>query len=207
MPKIIDPTEVTRLLERIGRFGDGVGIDELLRALRHKLSRRTLQRRLAQLVADKRLEMRGVGRRVTYRLPSRSAALDATLDELTLAASAELYVPLHPESEALKVQVRRPLASRKPVGYDTAFLDAYEPNVTFYLDAPLRKQLRELGRAPVHVATGAVVAGAFARDILNRLLIDLSWASSALEGNTYSRLDTQRLIEQGQAAKPRSRRR
>jgi Fic/DOC family len=50
------------------------------------------------------------------------------------------------------------------------------------------------------VATGAVVAGTFARDILNRLLIDLSWASSALEGNTYSRLDTQRLIEHGQAA-------
>lgn len=43
-------------------------------------------------------------------------------------------------------------------------------------------------------------AGTFARDILNRLLIDLSWASSQLEGNTYSRLDTERLIEFGQAA-------
>jgi hypothetical protein len=32
------------------------------------------------------------------------------------------------------------------------------------------------------------------------LLIDLSWASSQLEGNTYSRLDTERLIEFGQAA-------
>jgi fido (protein-threonine AMPylation protein) len=43
-------------------------------------------------------------------------------------------------------------------------------------------------------------AGTFAKDILNRLLIDLSWASSQLEGNTYSRLDTERLIEFGQAA-------
>ncbi len=43
-------------------------------------------------------------------------------------------------------------------------------------------------------------AGTFARDILNRLLIDLSWASSRLEGNTYSRLDTERLIEYGQAS-------
>jgi fido (protein-threonine AMPylation protein) len=43
-------------------------------------------------------------------------------------------------------------------------------------------------------------AGTFARDILNRLLIDLSWASSQLEGNTYTRLDTERLIEFGQAA-------
>jgi len=32
------------------------------------------------------------------------------------------------------------------------------------------------------------------------LLIDLSYASSRLEGNTYSRLDTQKLIEFGQAA-------
>lgn len=30
--------------------------------------------------------------------------------------------------------------------------------------------------------------------------MDLSWASSQLEGNTYSRLDTERLIEYGQAA-------
>jgi hypothetical protein len=35
---------------------------------------------------------------------------------------------------------------------------------------------------------------------LNRLLIDLSWSSSRLEGNTYNRLDTVRLIEFGQKA-------
>ncbi len=38
------------------------------------------------------------------------------------------------------------------------------------------------------------------RAILDRLLIDLSWASSHLEGNTYTRLDTLALIENGQAA-------
>jgi Fic family protein len=53
-----------------------------------------------------------------------------------------------------------------------------------------------LGRSPAEQTP----AGTFARDILNRLLIDLSWASSVLEGNTYSRLDTERLIEFGQAA-------
>lgn len=36
---------------------------------------------------------------------------------------------------------------------------------------------------------------------MNRLLVDLSWASSRLEGNAYSRLDTQNLIESGQVAK------
>jgi hypothetical protein len=155
---------------------------------------------LAQLVADKRLARHGAGPQTTYRLPALTA--DANLiDALdTLAASLEVYVPLRPDSESLRLDVRQPLARRRPVGYRIEFLDAYEPNVTFYLDAPLREQLQELGRAPVRVTTGAVVAGTFARDILDRLLIDLSWASSALEGNTYSRLDTQRLIEQGQAA-------
>jgi len=43
-------------------------------------------------------------------------------------------------------------------------------------------------------------AGTFARDILGRLLIDLAWASSRLEGNTYTRLDTQNLLEFGQRA-------
>ncbi|MBX3287919.1 MAG: Fic family protein [Acidobacteria bacterium] len=43
-------------------------------------------------------------------------------------------------------------------------------------------------------------AGTYARNILNRLLIDLSWNSSRLEGNTYSLLETQRLIELGESA-------
>lgn len=41
----------------------------------------------------------------------------------------------------------------------------------------------------------------YSRFGLSKLLIDLSWASSHLEGNTYSQLDTQALIEYGQANK------
>ena len=66
----------------------------------------------------------------------------------------------------------------------------------YYLPSSLRNQLHSLGPSPAENTP----AGTFARDILNRLLIDLSWASSQMEGNTYSRLDTERLIEFGQAA-------
>jgi Fic family protein len=48
--------------------------------------------------------------------------------------------------------------------------------------------------------TADLPAGTYARHILNRLLIDLAWNSSRLEGNTYSLLDTKRLIELGQEA-------
>jgi hypothetical protein len=43
-------------------------------------------------------------------------------------------------------------------------------------------------------------AGTYARQILNRLLIDLSWNSSRLEGNTYSLLETEQLIIEGKNA-------
>ena len=76
------------------------------------------------------------------------------------------------------------------------FLEQYQPNHTAYLSANLREQLHSLGCSPAQQTP----AGTFARDILSRLLIDLSWASSQLEGNTYSRLDTARLIEFGQVA-------
>ena len=49
-------------------------------------------------------------------------------------------------------------------------------------------------------SSGAQPAGTYAKQILNRLLIDLSWNSSRLEGNTYSLLDTKRLIDFGEEA-------
>jgi hypothetical protein len=108
----------------------------------------------------------------------------------------ELYVPVSPEGAAIREQVRRPLMHRRPVGFQRSFLEAYLPGTTFYLPEPLRRQLHEIGRTPAHERP----AGTYARDILDRLLVDLSWASSKLEGNTYSRLDTQHLINFGQVA-------
>lgn len=119
-----------------------------------------------------------------------------TLPRITAKATAETYVPTSPEGEAIKAYVRQAPQLRKPVGYQLAFLEQYHPNQTAYLPLPLREQLHSLGRSPAEKTP----AGTFARDILNRLLIDLSWASSQLEGNTYSRLDTERLIAFGEVA-------
>jgi Fic family protein len=85
---------------------------------------------------------------------------------------------------------------RIPVGYQCSFLEEYEPGLTFYLSESLRVQFHRMGRT----SAGERPADTFARGILNRLLIDLSGASSRLEGSTYNRLDTQNLIEFGQAA-------
>lgn len=138
----------------------------------------------------------GGGRALKYRLAPIIAKADLVLPSITLQATGESYVPTSPEGEAIKAYVRQPRQQRRPVSYKVGFLEQYQPNQTFYLPESIRTQLHALGRSSAEQAP----AGTFARDILNRLLIDLSWASSRLEGNTYSRLDTERLIEFGQAA-------
>ena len=75
-------------------------------------------------------------------------------------------------------------------------LDDYVPNESAYIPDKMKVRLHRIGK-PIAAERAA---GTFARDILSRFLIDLSWASSRLEGNTYSRLDTERLIEFGQEA-------
>ena len=131
-----------------------------------------------------------------YRLVPVTGTLDVTLPGIQVEAQGEVYVPTSTEGEEIKVYVRQPIQGRRPVGYNIEFLEAYRPNGTWYLPGKLREQLHIVGRSPADQAP----AGTFARDILNRLLIDLSWASSRLEGNTYNRLDTERLIRFGEAA-------
>ena len=198
MPRLTTPQELDRLVEHIAAAPDGIGIDGLLQAQGNSLQRRALQRRLAKLVEQDRIQTLGAARAVRYRvaLPVISFSVAVTDGADTLHATAEVYVPTSPEGEAIKALVRQPRQLRPPVGYKLDFLEQYHPNHTVYLPPDLRKQLHALGRSPADQTP----AGTFARDILNRLLIDLSWASSQLEGNTYSRLDTERLIELGQAA-------
>ena len=97
--------------------------------------------------------------------------------------------------------VRQPREARAPVGHNREFLDSYRPNETFYLSEDQRVHLRKTGAAQADEHP----AGAYAMKVLNRLLIDLSWNSSRLEGNTYSLLDTARLIELGEEVEEKDR--
>ncbi|MGH8830170.1 MAG: Fic family protein, partial [Polaromonas sp.] len=197
MPRVTPQKEFDHLVALIAQHPDGIGSDALLQALGTSLQRRTLQRRLALLVAQGRIQSVGEARAVRYIRAAQ--AIDVSTHERVEAtdqAPAEIYVPTSPEGQSIKAFVRQPRQLRPPVGYKLEFLEQYHPNHTAYLQSDLRDQLHALGRSPADQTP----AGTFARDILNRLLIDLSWASSQLEGNTYSRLDTERLIEFGQAA-------
>lgn len=196
MPKVVSPQELDQIAELIIQYPDGIGMESLAQALGTGVSRRTLQRRLATLIGQKRIIGEGEGRAIKYRLAPITGTMNVVLEPSIMQGTGEVYIPTSPEGEEIKAYVRQPRQQRRPLSYRNEFLEQYHPNQTEYLPASLRAQLHGLGRSPAEQTP----AGTFARDILNRLLIDLSWASSKLEGNTYSRLDTERLIEFGQAA-------
>ena len=197
MPRLTSKDEFNHLVNLISEHQDGIGIQALSQLLDGGLPRRSLQRRLVKLIEQGQVQMIGEARAVRYHAnPSLVNVPIKRKFKLREHTSDDEYVPTSPEGEQIKAYVRQPRQLRQPVGYKLQFLEQYHPNQTAYLSKSLRDQLHAIGRSPV----GHTPAGTFARDILNRLLVDLSWASSQLEGNTYSRLDTERLIEYGQAA-------
>ena len=193
MPKRISQNELGKILRAVADFPEGAGVGEISGALDDDVPRRTLQRHLALLVEQNRLNVEGRGRASRYRLSEGTGIMTAVLPALRSEAHGESYVPLSPEGEELRQAVRQPIQKRRPVGYNIDFLDTYHPNATFYLSEDVRHHLTEIGRPP----GGEEPAGTYALKIFKRLLIDLSWNSSRLEGNTYSLLETERLLELG----------
>lgn len=167
----------TDLLETIRGSESGLTLAELL-GHHPSIARRTAQRLIAKLIESGHITAQGEGRARRYHADSESH----TEPRIAKVDSFPAFIPL---------------SARKPVGYQHDFLQAYHPNETCYLSESLRRQLHNMGKT----TDIDEPAGTYSRAILNRLLIDLSWASSHLEGNTYSRLDTRELIEHGKAAR------
>lgn len=183
----------TDLLTSIMASETGLTLAELLTA-HPGIARRTAQRLIAKLIKNGQVAALGEGRARRYFRPdtqSGSGVLAAGVD------SFPPFIPLSADSKDILAYIDQPPEARKPVGYQRDFLDAYRPNETWYLSESLRRQLHKMGRT----TDVDEPAGTYSRAILTRLLIDLSWASSHLEGNTYSRLDTRELIEHGKAAR------
>lgn len=185
-----------RLLRIAASAADGVGKARFVAALKGKASPRTISRRLAELVEARQLRTEGKARALRYFLVAGTGTSANVLPALQVSGESESYVPISDEARAIRDYIRKPITDRRPVGYKRQLLEDYQPNETWYLSGDLRKRLLDLGRS----SSIERPAGTYARDILNRLLIDLSWASSRLEGNTYTRLETQALIEFGRAA-------
>ncbi len=143
----------------------------------------------------------------------RSAAADASdttvwralkklIDQNKLEVSGKGRATVYTLAGAAVVRayLATPYNRRRPSRYNKEFLDRYIPGKSFYFGEVERRKLREAGRP-----AAALQAGSYARRILERLLVDLSWASSRMEGNTYTILETERLILFGQEASGKDR--
>jgi len=220
MPKLVTEAELQRIEDVLFRHPAGLSLLKLQRELRGSMSRRTLSRRLSVLLTANRIHRLGEARSTLYvqgPVPTARGLQHGELEGRASGAEPVAIAPagkpaeptgqfetpegivtieLSPASHDILEYVSRPTAARTPRGYERRLLDDYVPNESAYISAKIKVYLHKIGQ-PI-VAERA--AGTFARDILSRFLIDLSWASSRLEGNTYSRLDTERLIQFGQEA-------
>ena len=196
MVRTIPFQALDRLLDIVKQFPQGAGIDDIEAGLPSPMVRRTLQRQLQLLIGQQRLRRVGQARATRYLVPLIvEFAVHEPPSALT-TTQGDVLIPLSRQGAEIERHVRQPLQQRTPVGYRRAFLDSYRPNESFYLSEAVRADLLADGQA-----VGAnEPAGTYARQIAHRLLIDLSWNSSRLEGNTYSLLETERLIREGEAA-------
>lgn len=187
-------SELEAIVEVVRGVPEGVSLSEIEAILGVKLPQRTLQSRLKRLVEEGRLLRAGERRWARYRAPDLVA--EGTGRVASTSDESDQLVPISPGGREIQKYLRRPEGLRKPVGYDRSFLEGYCPNDTFYLDEEELKELHRIGKPEI----GEQPAGTYARQLLDRLLIELSWSSSRLEGNTYTLLDTRRLLAFSQEA-------
>jgi Fic family protein len=214
MPLIVPEKELLEILGIIRGFSGSISVSELHNRL--ETPRRTLQRRLERLVQEGRLSTSGGGRSRRYHLPDN---IDASYgisvedhayrreireDSAPFILSGDNQQEVDDDDHTtmtisqggreVRDLVQRPLHLRDAVNYNPEFLISYQPNITHYLSPEICGQLAEKG-----VGSGVdLPAGTYLRKVMDRLLIDLSWNSSRLEGNTYSLLETERLLDTGE---------
>ncbi len=168
-------------------------------ALEHALqvSRPTLNRDLRDLLAAGFLKKQGDGRSTRYLATEAAEAALRSLPPGSQTPVRSVALQWSATAQPLVEALGAPLGTRTPVGYDSGFVNSYIPNQSSLLPPQLATDLYHAGRSPDQHP-----AGTYAREVLEQLLIDLSWSSSRLEGNNKSLLDTKELFELGQQAGP-----
>lgn len=194
--------ELLHILSCLNDIAKPVSIGILQRHLGNNTHKKTIQRRLKILVERGEVIADGDKKSRKYRLTSYSVTdLSASVVTETLSNyDHEPENPKHPffskASLAKLTYLDTPPYGRSKSTYQHTLLEQYIPNETVYVPESVRANLYKAGKR----FDKSLAAGTYAKQIGQRLLIDLAYNSSRLEGNTYSKLDTQTLIEQGLSA-------
>lgn len=140
----------------------------------------TVKRMLADLVREGALKMSGAGRTTTYSI--------STLGRVFAAVDAKAYCTVEPDKRYGQSRYNFDLLPSLP---DELFVES---------------ELLQMENATVEYRQRVKDAPpAIQKKELERLIIELSWKSSKIEGNTYTLLDTENLIRKNQAAAGKTR--
>lgn len=149
-----------------------------------RLSRATVIRRLNELLDNGLIETIGKARSTRYR-PIEASPL-------------RVSIPIGIDAVDVDTYVSRPTQARSRVGYQRSFLDQYVPNITRYLPRAATDRLHQVGYLPDDASYG--VDDVNSTRLSEKFLVDVSHASSALEGATTNYHQTERLIQLGDKA-------
>jgi len=155
---------------------------ELYDLLESDVSLATLKRMLRQLIAENLVVSEGKGRATKY----------------SLSPAFKLLVPINIEEYYEQEIDERVIEERFSLNLLTETL----PSVALFSESEL-KQLNEL-QSTFRSNVSELSEHAYQNE-MERLAIDLSWKSSQIEGNTYSLLETERLLKEKETAKGKSR--
>jgi hypothetical protein len=198
---MIKQTEIKSEKERILAVLAGTDRDmspnEINRGIGGYLKPHTIRDRLRDLVADKKIVRTGTKRGTKYRIiDTLGTRIRATLPRQGSDTKRDGAFPISQPAKEVYKYVTSPLSNRINVGFQKAFLDEYHPNESSYLNEDEKTTLLALGQ----VENQAHAGDSFTQKIHDRLLVDLSFNSSRLDGSTYSLLEAERLIKTGSAA-------
>lgn len=170
------------VLRQLSLESEPINLPDLVNKLGEDFKERSVRRWLNLLILEGSVKKIGQKRGTKYFAVGRTEEINGTISSCFSSASLKAI-------EAIRV----PLFERQPVTYAENWFESYKPNVSYYLEGRIREQLLASGQR----TSREEPAGTYAHQIFNRLIIDLSYNSSRLEGNTYSLLDTERLLLHG----------
>lgn len=174
IPKI---ENISRLIIEIIIQNKEINSKDILLDLENSVSPATLKRALQQLVQKQLIVTIGKGRATIYRL-SQSYQILNTID-------IDKYFEQEIDERKIKSSYDFDLIN----GFleDFSIFTEEELNTLNLLNAKYLQNISELSKVTYDKE-------------LERLAIDLSWKSSQIEGNTYSLLETERLLQEKQTA-------
>ena len=158
-------------------YHPGSSRSEIVAGMGLKESPATVKRALAALVESKAIIVTGQGRATRYSVTPQA--------QVTMALNMDTY--FEKETDEREVQT----------AFNFELINNILPNVELFTDGE-KKQLADLQAQFTRNLEG--ITPAEYRKEMERLGIDLSWKSSQIEGNTYSLLETEKLLKEKKTA-------